>query len=527
MSHGRVSRRPPAHELGRRRGVGRRGPTLGSVAILVLLGGCAPPSSLVPPRAATPSYPDAGVPTVSSIEGDLGSEVAQITGERDEATSPTLDIGAERLRRLYRQARLLVEEQIDADLSEVPLELVDDREILTEVRFETNRLVRGQVGDGPLAERLVGTLMAGRSGTYAALYSGQRRSVMLNRELLADYLASLPAAGAFRDEALLVLMLHELVHAADDLLHGIHAKSTPDFRASFARSAAFEGHAQWLTRVICKREDCLGGLAALDAFMFGEHDRAEDGEGGGAVPAPTARSAPVDRNLLEYSYVEGERFVTALAARPDGAALIERLLIEPPHDPLQILDPASFPDAARERRNRALLAAARQVSHPWLDGPDLRVAIATSPLKGVDLRADEARREAAIDGFTRLIRAMVAVQFHDPDDVELAPVEVTLMRTDRPDTARLFADTLHAHALTAGATTIAATKSRTGSPALLRTSLPAASGRGAWRTAIATDGIFVVQASGWTGPPNGPPEPLDDYVLGALATLTEGSPSDG
>ena len=502
------------------------------LAIVLVLGACRTPA------APDPQDPlDVVAPSPVTVPADDPAAASRLRGrsvaERTapgaatavRAVEPDDALGA-RLSRLFDEARALVEADSDTDLSGIRLQLADDATLLDEVAGETRRLVHGRLGRGPLAERLLGALVGGRSGTYAALYAARHRTVMVSREVLADYLASLPGGRARHDTALLVLMLHELVHAADDLRHGIHANRTLDFRASFAQSAAFEGHAQWRTREICRRHGCLDGLDSLDAFMFGDADapersgtrRAADEaapaagtDAAGAAP----RALPADRNLLEYSYVEGERFVTALAARPDGERLIERLLAAPPHDPLQILDPASFPNEARETRNRDLLSASRSVAHPWLErlDPRARVLVETSPLKGVNLRRDPARRDAAIDGFTRLVTAMVAVQFHDPSARTLAPIEVTLMQTDAVATARLFAGTLHAHALVPGARA-SALGGEGSARGLSRTATALADG-GTWRTAIATDGVFVVQASGR----DATPALMDDYVLGALDAL--------
>lgn len=511
----------------RSRRLARRASALVAASALGACAAQAPPApALVLERpAATAPVTDALVARAEA-ERDPGPGAPRVAA-RAHALGPTL-------RPLFLRARDLVEAELGTDLSDIGLHVVDDDSILAEVLVETRRLVSGQLGDGPLAERLLESLVHGQIGTYAALYSGRLRSVMVSRDVLQGYLASLPDTRAAREEALLVLMLHELVHAADDLRHGIHDNRSLDFRASFAQSAAFEGHAQWRTRTICRREGCLGGLDALDAFMFDDGGAARRGAetarhdaGPGRPGRATRRSAPLDRNLLEYSYVEGERFVAALAARPDGAALLERLLVDPPHDPLQILDPDSFPDTSREARNRDLLAVARNVEHPWLVGPDARVSVATSPLKGVDLRDDPERRAAAIDGFTRLVTAMVAVQFHDPGERARPPIEVTLMRTDRSETARLFADTLHAHARLPGAKVLEppdAERDGAGTggtrSTLLRTELPTRGGD-AWRTVVATDGRFVVQASGRTGSS----APIDAYVIGVLDALVAGEPT--
>ena len=509
MQSGRLPRERPAR-LPRRPGRELRRPAPTTLAVLAL-------SASLALAACTTPNPDPATPTASRPDASpRGAHPESVRRPRAEVAGriapATADVPDGRLEALFARARTLVERESDTDLSAVRLRLVDDAAILVEVDLETRRLVRGQLGDSPLSERLLARLVQGQSGTYAALYAGRDRTVLVSREVLGAYLGSLPPSRAVRDEALLVLLLHELVHAADDLRHGVHANRALDFRASFAQSATFEGHAQWLTRTICRREGCLGGLDALDAFMFDAPD--EPGAAAGSM---------VDRDLLEYSYVEGERFVAALAARPGGDALIERLLADPPHDPLQILDPSSYPDEAREAANRVLLAAALDVEHPWLSGPAARVPIATSPLKGVNLRRDPARRAAAVDGFTRLVTAMVAVQFHDPEERARDPIEVTLIRTDRAATARLFADALHAHARPAGARAAEGVELSPGARrAALRRSVVPADGDGPdWHTVIATAGPFVVQAGGRAASP----VPMEDYVLAVLDALRAADPA--
>jgi len=231
---------------------------------------------------------------------------------------------------------------------------------------------------------------------------------------------------------MLALFTHELVHAADDVRFNIQKRRTLSFRASFAQSATFEGHAQWLTRKICQQHACLTGLKAIDEFMFGREEEREQ-----SLPAVQA----IRRNVLEYSYVEGENFIAALAERPSGDALIEQLLNSPPEDPIQILAPLSYPDHARESRNQVLIKAVREADHPWARGS--WNAVESSPLKGVNLRQNPTRRQAAVDGFTRLMSAIVAMQLYDESDVEQAPKELTLIHAKNPATAQLFAQSLH------------------------------------------------------------------------------------
>ena len=566
MQHGRPSRprrdrsgRIPVTRPPRTRAAHVVRPAVASVAGLTLaLGAC----STSPLRTGTEPVASASVRVVERRAARLapatehrdGVVAAARDGEvrgdevRDDDRAIDATLGA-----LFERARTLVEAASGTDLSPVTLRLASDAAILAEVSLETRRLVRGQLGDGPLAERLLESLVRGQIGTYAALYAGRHRTVLVSRTVLSSYLDSLPGGTAPRDEALLVLMLHELVHAADDIRHDIHADRALDFRASFAQSAVYEGHAQWLTREICRREGCLGGLDALDAFMFDDAGvahaaRAGGGRGASGNAAPhrggTAghRPSPLDRKPARVLLRRG-RAVRDGSGRAGGrggprAATARRPAARSAADPRSGQLPgrrARAPQPPAARRGRERRSPLDRRAGRARRGGDLAA-------QGVDLRDDPARRAAAVDGFTRLVTAMVAVQFHDPDERARPPIEVTLMRTDRPDTARLFADTLHAHARLPGATVPpddradgdasdspddAERRAGAGSAEeavrrarLLRTALPMPEGD-VWRTALASGDHFVVQASGRARSS----EAIDAYVLDVLDALLAAEPA--
>jgi len=333
---------------------------------------------------------------------------------------------------LFGQARSLVEQYTGVNLSNVSLNIASDQTITAEVSHETHRLIQNQFNDQAFANHFLDSVMHGQRGTYAALYATRKNEVMVSLPLMKSYQASLSNDKNIRESAILALLIHELVHAADDKKYKIHANRDLNFRASFAQSAAFEGHAQHVTRNICAKANCLSGLEALDEFMFGQSN------------PPNQLTQPVQaisRNVLEYSYIEGERFIANLADRPDGKKLIGRLLSNPPQDPIQILDPKSYPNAQREQRNQQLISASTSFSHPWLSGT--WTTVQTSPLKGVNLRTDPSKRNAAVDGFTRLITSMVALQLYNQAQPELAPIELTVLRADTADTAKMFAKSLY------------------------------------------------------------------------------------
>jgi hypothetical protein len=316
------------------------------------------------------------------------------------------------------------------------------------------------------------------------------------------------SANSSARSALLTLLIHELVHAADDQRYRIHENRALDFRASFAQSATFEGHAQWVTRKICEQSGCVSGLDALDAFMFNTTQAQEQF---------TQPVEAISRSVLEYSYIEGERFIAGLATRDSSAHLIDELLSSPPVDPIQILSPESYPDDARERRNQLLIKASRNIEHPWVQAP--WIGVETSPLRGLDLRADPQRRQAAIDGFTKLITAMISMQFYDQQAPGALPMESTILQAESIQTARLFAQMLHANTEQSGARTneeSVTVRTRQHSASLpvhiYRTTVD---GEIDYKAATVVSGHHVIQVSGNTTDP----EILEDYAVRVLVNL--------
>lgn len=338
----------------------------------------------------------------------------------------------EQLDSLYAQAQHWVSTETGVDVSRIQMQVVSDEQISEEVAYETARLTNSQFTDPLFARQFLEAITESQHGTYAALFSTQQQKVLLSTTLLEGYINNLPNSANTRRNALLSLFVHELVHAADDQRYNIHDNRTLNFRASFAQSAVYEGHAQYRTRKICRQNGCSEGLVALDNFMFGSSNPPNQS---------TQAVQAISRNILEYSYVEGERFITALAEAPKGEQLLEQVLTEPPRDPIQILNPKSYPNDARASRNQSLISRATDVDHPWVQSP--WISVESSPLKGVNLRADPTRRNAAIEGFTQLITAMVGIQLYDQSQWSMPPVEVIVLQADADDTAMLFGESLH------------------------------------------------------------------------------------
>lgn len=414
----------------------------------------------------------------------------------------------------FALAKSLVEDELSVDLTDITLSLVEDAPINAEVALETQRLVHEQFGNSSFADMFLQQIMGPLDGTYAALYSSRLSAVMISRSMLASYERSLlpQHQGSTKRAALLTLLIHELVHAADDKRYQIHDNRALNFRASFAQSATFEGHAQWVTRKICQKAGCSEGLEALDNFMFSTHQQG---------PQLTQAVEAISRSVLEYSYIEGERFVAALAKRDNGEQLVEELLTRPPLDPIQILAPETFPNARREHLNQHLISASRTTGHPLAAPP--WIGVETSPLKGIDLRADPARRQAAVDGFTRLLQGMISMQFYDQTAPGAMPIEATILAAESSRTARLFANMLHSNTQQSGAR-VSDERKRIGGESdssdagvqmhIYRTAIDADT---SYRTTIAVSGKHVVQVSGNIRKQTF----LDEYATQVLLKLSE------
>ena len=338
-------------------------------------------------------------------------------------------INADSMQVLYDISRDLVEDYFELSLQEVRLELAANSKIERIVRRETQRLTNAVFDSSDFAKFFVDKVMEDQTGSYAGLFVHPENAVLVNSELLEIFLSQIDESDTrLRAESILALLIHELVHAADNKRYQIHSRRTVNFRGSVAQSAVFEGHAQLATRDICENSGCARGLTELDKFMFEAPEPTD----------PVARSLQaISRNVLEYSYVEGERFVKGLRDRSDGQQHLDNVLLKPPGDPVQILTPETYPNTDRDKRNETVLNIIGALEHPW--NRTSFAMIETSPIKGIDIRDDPERRAATKEGFTKLITSMIGLQVFNQSAKTLAPIEVSVMQTDTSETARLFA----------------------------------------------------------------------------------------
>jgi len=417
---------------------------------------------------------------------------------------------------VYTLARRMVEQKTGARLQHVKLDVVDNRVIQQEVERETRRLVESQFTNRAYAEKFLQQLVNDQASSYIALYTDRGTRILLNRPVLKSYIQILEKDNTLIANALTALLIHELVHAADDQKYQIGKNRVMSFKASFTQSAAFEGHAQLVTRQICTLHQCLSGLDALERFMFAPLT---------ATDPVTQGVQAISRNVLEYSYIEGERFLTSLSQRPNGEALIDAVLRRPPEDPIQVLVPNTYPNLQRQARNRRLNQAITRSQHLWTRPP--WKIVETSPIKGINVRNNPEDRSAAVEGFTQLISAMESAQIYNQSGQTLVPIDLTLLEAENKQTAMMFAESFLLHA-TAGRNSpetvitpliinsgALAKQLVTGSVTMLKPATVTDN-----QVLVATAGRYVLQLS---GPANLPEDDWLEFTTAVIRTLHQGN----
>lgn len=150
--------------------------------------------------------------------------------------------------------------------------------------------------------------------------------------------------------ALRGVLVHELVHVADDRRFGLAATAALADSDETLRmvDALFEGHAQHVARRVCAE---LGWGAGFDAFTASIDAYPPNKEGAGIDLVLRVRAAEAS-----VSYVQGERFVRAVveARGEDG---VRALFTEPPTDLALLFRPDWFLDPSTRPPTRARLDA--------------------------------------------------------------------------------------------------------------------------------------------------------------------------
>ena len=324
----------------------------------------------------------------------------------------------------FDQARALVEQRLKVDLSHVTASVADAATIKAHAKDSLLRALSHDLNNSQFAETLVSNILTAQSGSVLAIYSPERNSILIHQKNLDRYLQAVTDRTSKR-AAVQALMLHELIHAADDTKHNVFDQSGVSYQQVFSKSTILEGHAQWQTRQLCEAASCSRAFALLNDYMFNLN----------TVQDPALKYIQT-RNFknLEFVYREGERFIDHLMQRPEGEQLMQLAFTHPPRDSLQIIDPQSFPNKARESRNLVLSRAIMQSVKPWSRAE--RGLLTRNILAAAAFTTNPESRDPIITFYTERVVAAAKHEYYDKSSDIPLPVAITVMETDNDTTAR-------------------------------------------------------------------------------------------
>ena len=322
----------------------------------------------------------------------------------------------------FAQAREVVGTELETDLSHVTLSYTDAEGIASHAKISLMAALSHDLGDNYFTESLVDNILTTQTESVLAIYSPTTKQILLHEENLDKYLQSYTGKP---EKALQALVIHELVHSADDIRHDVFNQHALQYQEVFAKSAVIEGHAQWQTRRICKQLQCSDAFQQLNKYMFDT-----------ATPDDPALQYVQNRSFknLEFVYKEGERFIDELKQRENGDSLITLAFENPPRDSVQIIDPLSFPNRDRESRNQFLSDTVEDSVKPWQEHST--GSLKRNVLAAASFSVDPTSRQPIVDFYTSKILAAAKHEYYEHGSDTTIPVAVIALQTDTDTTAK-------------------------------------------------------------------------------------------
>ena len=345
------------------------------------------------------------------------TEPPPLTAEQKLTASPDLPI-----QQWFNETRDLVSQELETDLSNIDMQITDTRGIAVHAKTSLLQALGHDLENPRFAENLVDNILTVQTESVLAIYAPSIERILLHNRNLEKYLDNQKATTK---KAVQALLIHELVHAADDKNYNAFKEKTLSYQEVFAKSAVIEGHAQWQTRRICKIHNCSHAFNELNSYMFNS-GVAEDP----AIKYVQSRSF----KNLEFVYKEGERFIDQIQKRTDDNSVLKLAFKKPPRDSIQIIDPDSFPNRERERRNDTLSVAIEKSEKPW--NKNSTGTLKRNILAAAAFADDPTARQPVVNFYTSKILAATKHEYYDHASDIPIPVAVIALQTDSEITAR-------------------------------------------------------------------------------------------
>ncbi len=368
--------------------------------------------------------------TTAPVSRDVRAKKAPVPVARTSAELTSAEVAPARdsldseLSPWFEEARRLVERQLSVDLSHVTAQVANSQTVKAHAKDSLLRALSHDLRNRQFAETLVSNILTAQSGSVLAIYSPEKQSILIHEENLNGYLQAVTDRTSKR-AAVQALMLHELIHAADDANHNVFDQSGVSYQEVFSKSTILEGHAQWQTRQLCEVASCSRAFALLNEYMFNLN----------TVQDPALKYIQT-RNFknLEFVYREGERFINHLMQHPQREQLMRLAFTKPPRDSLQIIDPDSFPNRTREARNLVLANTIEKSVKPWSKSE--RGLLTRNILAAAAFTTNPESRDPIIAFYTERVVAAAKHEYYDKNSDIPLPVAITVMQTDNDTTAR-------------------------------------------------------------------------------------------
>lgn len=354
------------------------------------------------------------------------------------AAQDDFEITAEELDLWAGQAVAALREDLGVTLEGVRVVLAEPGDVRAALERENRTFMVGLLGeeDGEAQAREFARTLS--RITMAKFAFGEK--VAYVQPDVVETVAQTLGMPELRSEALVrELVLHELVHAADDERHGLQGlvdrcRSADDVQVL---NHLLEGHAQNVTRRLAPKLGWQDGLALHDRSLDGgPQDLPDDPSRGGE-----AHLARISFQVIGQLYTEGERFVVAILAE-GGREAVERAFANPPIDmeviahPRWFLHPEERPARLYDLEALLDVPAAEVDEDDWLvqrlsiPGPTFATALAPlTPEEAGALLADLRQNRVLVCNSKHHLGSQFAVAAMEFATPEAADAYVRGMRT--------------------------------------------------------------------------------------------------
>lgn len=333
----------------------------------------------------------------------------------------TTPVSDENLIAWYAEALPLVEQQLDTELASVPMQILDKGEMYLAHQQMLESSIHPGFSD-EARERWIKQAVETALERTIALYDPDEKRILIDRANITDHSERLTRRGHSTQNAAQLVLVHELVHAADDRRYDFNHLHEQSPWKSLERSAVFEGHAQAVTETICATLGCEAAFADDERYLghlpplHGSHRLFPNARGGN----------------IALRYVQGARFIRGLHEREDGPEQVQRALRQAPADVLTLFDSERLLDPAIDASTHTLAARLAGERAQWL-AKWIKVERASFTQSNFP-RSSERRQRYVHERSERLLGSAM-MSYYPPMSSDTLPVSIRLLQAKSAEAA--------------------------------------------------------------------------------------------